>query len=521
MSASSDHQPPQKLADVVPKLDKPWYRYPHLVKLNMLMVSGILAQVVSGYDGSMMNGLQSLPSWQEYFDHPAGSRLGTLSVGVNIGCLISTPFVSYVCEYAGRRLTIIISCCVVILGAVLQGAAQNFSMFLAARIFLGIGSSLGAVGAAAFLAECAYPVHRPTLTSLLQASFSVGSFLAALVTWGPYQSSLKQSNWSWRIPSILQCVLPIVQLFIAIIGPESPRWLVDKGKPDKAYEFFTKYHGGGDESSPLVHFQMAEVSATIEAERAQKQSRWVEWFQSKAMLHRLFICCAFPAMVQLVGNTIISYYLHIVLNNIGITDSLTQLKINIGLTAFGTACCLVCASYVYKFPRKYMIYLGFGLMNIIYVIFTILSALAVQRNFKDYSLSIGVVAMVYLFQGAYHISSPVAITYTTEITPFSLRAKGQMLYQLTSNLAGLFNNYVNPISMEKIGWKYYIVWDCWIFIQLLVVIFFFPETHGKSLEEIAEVFGDELVESSQAMEKFHEGKEEFSTVHVDEQRSKC
>lgn len=508
---------PERLADVIPNLDKPWFRYPYLVKLNFLLLSGMLCQVVGGYDGSMMNGLQSLPSWEEYFDHPTGTRLGTLSVGVNVGHLISIPFASYICEYLGRRMTIIISCLLMILGAVLQGVAQNFSMFLASRIIIGFGSSIGAVGSASLLAECSYPVHRPTITSMLQAGFSVGSFLAAVVTWGPYHS-MKDSNWSWRLPSLLQGALPVVQLVIAIFGPESPRWLVDKGKSEKAYVFFVKYHAGGDETSPLVHYQMAEVSATIQAEKVQKQSRWTEWFQTKPMLHRLFLVAAFPAMQQLLGNSIISYYLHLVLNNIGITDAITQLKINIGLTAFGTVCVLICASFVYRFPRKWVIYAGYIPMNVIYIIFTALSATSAKSNFTNNGVGIGVVAMIYLYQGAYHVSSPVAITYTTEITPFSLRAKGQVICQLTGQLAGLFNNYVNPVSMEAIGWKYYIVWDCWILVQTVIVYFFFPETYGKSLEEITQVFGDELVESKQAMQKVAQAYEDkrAQSSHIEE-----
>jgi hypothetical protein len=58
---------------------------------------------------------------------------------------------------------------------------------------------------------------------------------------------------------------------------------------------------------------MAEISATIEAEKVQKQSRWAEYFASRAMLHCLFLTLALPAMQQLCGNTVISYYLHFIL----------------------------------------------------------------------------------------------------------------------------------------------------------------------------------------------------------------
>lgn len=78
-------------------------------------------------------------------------------------------------------------------------------------------------------------------------------------------------------------------LVIFFFGPESPRYLISKGKHEKAREFFVKYHGGGDEDPELVNFQMAEITSTLEAEKEQKMSRWTEWFSSKAMIHRLAI----------------------------------------------------------------------------------------------------------------------------------------------------------------------------------------------------------------------------------------
>lgn len=58
------------LADVTPKLEKWWFQYPHLLKLNLLLVSAFLAQFTCGFDGSMLNGMQSLPSWKSSFGNP-------------------------------------------------------------------------------------------------------------------------------------------------------------------------------------------------------------------------------------------------------------------------------------------------------------------------------------------------------------------------------------------------------------------------------------------------------------------
>lgn len=88
-----DDVPQHTLADVTPKLEKIWFKYPWLFQLNIShLLGGILAQVTSGYDGSMMNNLQTLPSCREYFENPAGSRLGTMTNVLSIGTLISISF---------------------------------------------------------------------------------------------------------------------------------------------------------------------------------------------------------------------------------------------------------------------------------------------------------------------------------------------------------------------------------------------------------------------------------------------
>jgi hypothetical protein len=222
------------------------------------------------------------------------------------------------------------------------------------------------------------------------------------------------------------------------------------------------------------------------------------------MLHRLFITLALPSMMQLCGNGVISYYLHIMLDNLGITDSLNQLRIKIGMTAFGLLWVLVFASLIYRFRRRTLLICGYLSMCLVYTIFTILSALNSARNFQDHSLATAAVVMIFIVSGVYHIASPVPPTYLMEINPFSLRAKAGMLYVFSTGVSSLFNGYVNPIAMAAIDWKYYIVWDSWLVVQALVVYFFFPETHGLALEEVAEVFGDALVDSEQTVDKIRE-----------------
>ena len=133
-------------------------------------------------------------------------------------------------------------------------------------------------------------------------------------------------------------------------------------------------------------------------------------------------------------------------------------------------------------------------MTLIFVIWTVLSAINQQRDFKDTSLGTGVIVMIFLFELAHIMGfNGPSLTYTTEILPTHLRAKGMNILQVKNVLWNIFNGYVNAIAMEAIEWKHYIVW-CLVLgvIDVPVVHFFFPETRRRTLEEVAVIFdGDE------------------------------
>ena len=333
------------------------------------------------------------------------------------------------------------------------------------------------------------------MTSLLQASFPVGSFLTAVFSYGPAVTGMRNHEWSWRLPSLLQALFPGIKLILAIFCPESPRWLVAHGKPEKALEVLTKYHGGGDSECPLVKFEMAEITAAIEREKVSSQYRWGTWFKSKANIHRLFICCAVPSMMQLCGSSLVSYYFPIVLKNIGYSLSTERMRINIGLTVYGL---VWAAIYSGKLKRKFLFNAGFLLMCLMFIIWIILAAISEQQNFSNLEMGRANIAIIYFFYGFYHMTSPIANTYVLEVAPFVLRNQASTLYQFFTNGWILYNNYVNNLGMDLISWRYYIVYCVWLVVQAGIVYFIFPETYGLGLEEIAQSFGEDVTQIEQA-----------------------
>jgi len=103
-----------------------WWNKPNLRNLYLLLVPFCLfIESTSGFDSSMMNGMQALSYWKDYFNHPKGGQLGLLVACYNLGALTSIPFVALVSDHVGRRWSIVFGSCIMIIGAIMQGLSRN------------------------------------------------------------------------------------------------------------------------------------------------------------------------------------------------------------------------------------------------------------------------------------------------------------------------------------------------------------------------------------------------------------
>ncbi|KRZ98535.1 uncharacterized protein AC631_05705 [Debaryomyces fabryi] len=130
-----------------------------------------------------------------------------------------------------------------------------------------------------------------------------------------------------------------------------------------------------------------------------------------------------------------------------------------------------------------------GLMLVTFVIWTILSAINEQTHHENKSLGRGIVAVMYFHSGFYHMLSPIGNTYIMEVVPYTLRGKAALVYSVSSQAWVLFNNYVNNLGLDSISWKYYIVFCVFLFLHMVVIYFFFPETKGLGLKKLPRYLG--------------------------------
>lgn len=106
-----------------------------------------------------------------------------------------------------------------------------------------------------------------------------------------------------------------------------------------------------------------------------------------------------------------------------------------------------------------------------------------------------VIVFIFLYYIAYNIGySGLLVSYSSEILPYNLRAKGLTLMFFCVDLSLWFNQYVNPVALLAIEWKYYLVYCVFLVFEIFVVWKFYVETKGIPLEEIVKKFdGDKAI----------------------------
>lgn len=486
----------QRLADE----DKvKWYQKPNLRYMYFwLFITCMGVEITSGFDSQMINALQIVDSWKAYFDDPQGTKKSLLTASYSLGAVLSLPFVPIVSDKLGRRWSILAGSCVLCAGAILQGASRNMAMYVAARIILGFGIPLAIVNASALLGELGHPKERSRLTSFFNVSYFVGQILAAGIC---FRTNLIKNDWAWRIPSYLQVCPSLLQIAFVLLLPESPRWLIAKDRHDEAAAILYKYHAEGDLNSEFVRAEIAEIETTIKLELEASKDSWLDLLRDRGMRKRSLVTAMLGLFTQWSGNTLISYYLGDILGYVGMQDSKDKQTFNLGSACWNLVCALTVAMLVKKFRRRVMYMTCTIALLCVYIGWTISYRYAIagveydeegefvrQRNKPAANVTL---FFILAYAPAYNIGyNALTYTYLVELWPYALRSRGITFFQFFGRLATFFNTFVNPIALADIQWKYLITYVCWLAYEVVFVYFFFPETHGRTLEELAWLFED-------------------------------
>lgn len=175
------------------------------------------------------------------------------------------------------------------------------------------------------------------------------------------------------------------------------------------------------------------------------------------------------------------------LKAVGISKPIQLVSINAGLAAWNLIIAEIAGYNCERIGRRPLF-----LISTIGMIISYAFVMGFSAGFAEtHSSHLGIAAIPFLFffYGSYDVAwTPMNYSYATEIMPFNLRVKGMAIYVSVQNMANAVNQWVNPIALAAIGWKYYAVYIGIDIGYVLLIYFYFPETKKLTIEEISLVF---------------------------------
>ncbi|KAF8626000.1 hypothetical protein AX17_006723 [Amanita inopinata Kibby_2008] len=456
-----------------------------LVGQRLLYVISVFASLgvfLFGYDQGVMSGIITGPYFIKYFNHPSAIQVGSMVAILEIGALITSLAAGRVGDIVGRKGTLFSGALIFTIGGVIQTFTGGFFSMMVGRIVSGFGVGLLSTIVPIYQSEISPPSHRGALACV---EFTGNIFGYAFSVWTDYFCSFIDSNLSWRIPLLVQCIIGAILAAGSLVMPESPRWLIDMDKDREGLRVLVDLHGG-DPNDPIAAAEFQEIKEKVIEERQSGVPRTyaMMWKRYK---RRVLLAMSSQAFAQLNGINVISYYAPRVFEEAGWKGR--QAILMTGINAIIYILSTIPPWYlVDRWGRRPILLSGALVMGL---------ALCATGWWLYLDVSFtpdAVVICVIIFNAAFGYSwGPIPWLYPPEIMPLTVRAKGVSLSTATNWAFNFVVGETTPYLQEVITWRLYVMHGFYCACSFVLVYFLYPETKGVPLEEMDAVFGEEVV----------------------------
>lgn len=438
------------------------------VNRTTLYFFGALGGILFGYDLGVIAGILVLLSkdW-----HLTAFTKGAVTASLSIGAMIGAALAGRAGDRLGRRTTIMLAAGIVIVGTVACMLAQNVGTMTVTRGVIGLGIGCSSATVPTYLSELAPARLRGAMASLNQIFIVSGILIAFLVDYWLASTG----NWRGMFAGAL---VPAAILLVGLLFlPETPRWLLKRGREQEARAVLASTHGesGAD----------AEIATIREVIRldAEQRPRWRD-LGAAWVRPMLFVALVLAVGQQFSGVNAINAYFPTMLVSLGFTTSTALLS----AVALGVTKLLFTAWVVFvvdRWGRKPLLLIG----NVVMAA-TLVAAGLVIDDVHHHQTALGSLTLVFLilYLAGYELGwGAVVWVMMAEVFPLKVRAAGMgvasvVLWASTGIITGIFPTMSDP---KKLGLGH----SMWVFAAVSVVLFvlvrrYVPETKGRSLEQI-------------------------------------
>jgi SP family arabinose:H+ symporter-like MFS transporter len=431
-------------------------------------VVGALGGFLFGFDTAVISGTtQALTAAYHLTPEQLGLTVSMALIGTVIGAMTAGIPGQ---KYGGRETLRFLAVCYVV-SALGCAFAWNWYVLLAARFIGGIGIGGSSVLGPVYIAELAPARMRGRLVGMFQINIVIGILLAYLSNYVIATFGLGAAEWRWQLGI---ATLPAILFLILLFGiPPSSRWLVTQKRVEEAHVVLQTM-GAED-----VEGELREIVASIHLDKLQTSEPLFAW---KYRLP-IFLAITIGMFNQLAGINAILYYLNDIFAAAGFS------KVSAGLQAvaiggMNLVATLLGMAMIDKLGRKTLLLIG--------AVGTALCLFGVASVFYTNSHQSSLLWLLVAYIAFFAISQGAVIwVYIGEVFPNRVRAKGQALGSSAHWVMNALIAYTFPQVAKSSGGAPFLLFGVMMAVQFVVVLLFYPETKGVSLEQLQHKLGIE------------------------------
>ncbi|KAL4947718.1 general substrate transporter [Aspergillus filifer] len=449
-----------------------------------------------GYDQGVTGGLLTLQSFIKYFPTIAtngdywdsltqaqqstqSTRQGVVVAAYNLGCFAGSIPTIWVGNWLGRRKTIFVGSFIMVIGALLQCTSYDLAQFIVGRLVTGFGNGMNTSTVPTWQSECCKANKRGQLVMIEGAMITCGITISYWIDFGLLFAD--PNEVAWRFPLAFQIFFAAIILGFVMFLPESPRWLVLKGREDEAREVLGALLGDGTEPH-IIQTEFTAIKATV-LEMSAGSFRDMFTNGEDRHFHRTVLAFVNQCFQQISGINLITYYIPVVLED--------QLGMNLTNSRLIAACngteyfiaSWIAVFTIEKFGRRTLMLFGAAGMSISMAI------LAGTASAGTDSANIAVIVFLFVFNTFFAIGwLGMTWLYPAEIVPLKIRAPANALSTSSNWIFNFMVVMITPVCFNDIGYQTYIIFAVINAFIFPVTYFFYPETAYRSLEEMDRIF---------------------------------
>ena len=432
---------------------------------------GALGGLLFGYDLGVVAGALLFLTPEM---HLSPLQKGMVTSSLLIGGMIGAVGCGRVTDRYGRRATVLLSAVLFAVGAIGAALAPDVVTIIVFRVIMGLAVGAASVTVPVYLSEVAPAGSRGRLSGLNQLMISCGILLAYLVNLAlsPFEA------WRWMFAL---AAVPAVALFAgAYLQPESPRWLLRKGREDDARAVLAR-----SRTPRELEAELREIRAVLAAERAGAGFR--EVFADRRIRRVLFLGIGLAVLQQIIGINTIIYYAPTILTDLGFGD-VAAIIANAGLGALTVLVTVLMLVYVVdRVGRRRPLILGaVGMGASMVLLAVIFFSGAAHGGSGGWIAIIGLAAFKVCFSLSW---GGMVWILLGEIFPLRVRGTAMGVATLTNWLGNFAVGLLFPILLDVGAGTVFVVFAVLCGVACGFAYKWLPETRGRSLEQIEETLG--------------------------------